>query len=206
MDTEHCGTCGQSDQFGLSKWTNISDGVCTKVRCRECESEELRLNYRKTGRINTTLTLDAALNSRRDYHTGEPVERRDGNTLERVNAAMAAINNHVKMFDKRVWFGGLQKLVQKCETKGMSATHSIPTKNIGKVKVLAYAMAGRAMVTLDAKKCSITVITAEDEDRPRMGIQGIDATELQAIELLDSVMDAWVLGEVHMKSDTNIGM
>ena len=59
-----------------------------------------------------------------------------------------------------------------------------------------WCTAGRCLIELENPKARITLITAENEDAMRMGIQGIDATEMQAIGLLDWAEKAWTEGAI----------
>lgn len=122
---------------------------------------------------------------------GYPIEQ--PRSYRAVNASYETINALVKgSYEPLVWFGGLQKFVRSEPVKG----HSVEMHGI---KLLSYCMAGRAMQTISIESGeSITLITAEDEAEPRMGIQGIEATEQQAVDMLRRCIELWQSGVLKM--------
>ena len=62
------------------------------------------------------------------------------------------------------------------------------------------------MIQIERADARITLITAEDEDGCRMGVQGITVTGQQAIELLAVATNAWRGGTVTMAPAPNVGM
>lgn len=119
-------------------------------------------------------------------------------------ASMRKIEERVKEFEQKVWFGGLQKQIRASTMKGVSAKVKL---NKREFSVLTYSMCGRTMITFDLGDDSVTAITLEDEsDRSRMGIQGIDATAERALNLIDTALSMWELGELVFKNDKKVNM
>lgn len=119
-----------------------------------------------------------------------------------VNESVERITKVLKtVYEPRCWFGGLQKFVRPEPVKGHSA-------EVEGLKMLSYCMAGRAVQTLSIGDDSITLITAEDEDEDeaRMGIQGIDATEERAIEMLTRATALWESGVLKLKRDGEVSI
>lgn len=58
--------------------------------------------------------------------------------------------------------------------------------------VNTWCTAGRAFVEIESREARITLITEDGSMLLRMGIQGIDATESQAIDLLRRTEAAWL--------------
>lgn len=170
--------------------------------CHKCDSNRRFDDYVRTARISTRLLTEVAIRT---------VHLEYGHSVERANLVLELqkhrddIQGKVQQFDGEVWFGGLQSIVQKSTMKGMQARELIES-SCGPVKLMTYAIAGRAMFTLDAPKCSITLITDETSPSSRMGVQGIDATAAEAIELISSVCLAWKNGQVVMENDADVGL
>lgn len=133
-----------------------------------------------------------------------------------VDRAVQRLHEVVKTFEREVWYAGVQKIVQDAKTHGMSAKETLEVDG-EKVKFLVFASAGRCMITLDTPTRDVTVITAEDEapnsdhrgPKPLgegpMGLQGIHATEAQAVALLEAAIAAWKRGEIKLVQDTKVG-
>ena len=117
-----------------------------------------------------------------------------------VNESMERVTRALKtVYEPDCWFGGLATFVRPEPVKG----HSGEAEGL---KMLSYCMVGRAVQTLSIGDASITLITAEDEDVPRMGVQGIAATEERAIEMLVKATDLWKSGALKLSRDTDVGM
>jgi hypothetical protein len=72
---------------------------------------------------------------------------------------------------------------------------------------MAWSCAGRVLFTLKPEdgSHSVTLITAEDENKPVMGVQSICATWEQAVALIDAATKA-LCGGVGFARDDKIGM
>lgn len=144
-------------------------------------------NYSETSRLNTDLIVHAIAGR---YYSAE--ER--AKILEDENKIQEAIGR----FEKEVWYeGGWQEDEQKAQLK----SHEM---HLGTMETLSYTIAGRTLITLrdETIGAEITVITAENEpprpdDSGPMGLQSINATAKQAIELL---------GRMNSYRSANIGM
>ena len=123
-------------------------------------------------------------------------------TLMEVWDSMDRIQVDIKDFEERVWFNGLQKAVVESEYKGSSAEGFA-----GGVKMLVYAIIARCLITISHPDgYSVTLITEEDSDERRMGMQGIDATEEQARALILATAEWWQTRNANVKTDTAIHM
>lgn len=119
---------------------------------------------------------------------------------ERVHAAVKERNG----FERAVWFGGMQKMVRASKKSGMSAP-PVETTFVT-LALVTFCSAGRCMIQLDSPTSRVTLITAEDEDEARMGVQGIDATEAEALSMLDAAVHFWREGAILLADDTKIGL
>jgi hypothetical protein len=118
-----------------------------------------------------------------------------------IQVEYAALEETIHSFDLIVWLGTLQRYVQAAKVKGHSMRDT-------QVEALLYAIAGRVMITLKgvAVDCDITVITAEDDKTPRMGMQSIYGTAENAQKLLHYMIDLAGKGQVHFQSDTEVNI
>lgn len=186
------------------------------IICDPCDRVQRVKRYTVDDLLSTQLMIDASIMNARVGSEDERL-RRLGYTPEVVAALaevwhdIAAIERHVRRFEREVWFAGLQKIVRASCSSGMSFTFP----NNGP-KFLLLCSAGRCMMTIEAKTHSITLITAEDEGpnheargpkppgQGPMGIQGIDATVSQAIELVREAVDVWKSGRFDIVDDKKV--
>lgn len=184
MATTSCDSCSieldeETDRF-VEMLRETSNGLeRTGMLCEPCNEIRLFQDYEKTGVLTSKLTLLAALNS--------SARRQADSVLDRILLASENIRGYIKVFERDVWFMGLQEIVRAARVRGMSfstETH----------KVLTYTMAGRAMITISNEaQNSVTLITEEDAISPRMGM-GIEATEAEATQLISAAIEAWKSG------------
>jgi hypothetical protein len=156
------------------------ESTLVSVHCFNCQKEETIDRYLKTGRLTGSLIGHAELAE--IYQETRRATIRDA--YQRALGSRNRIRSLVKEFESRVWFGGLQKLAQNAKTKGTSFEHK-------DFKFLCYTMGGRAVITLDTPKAAVTVITAEDSTEPVMGLNTLDATEEQAMAILETAIRLW---------------
>src|SRR3989344_3337969 len=180
--SNNCGRCGDDLRRGEVTIYEIKDNeyVPKEVICHKCAENDRLLYFQKTGTLNIRL-ITSALLQRMDEVRGHTVPNHvfavPTTEKRKILRARKDIDKAVKDFERTVWFGGLQEYIQKAEWKGHSA-------NAYGVKVMAYAMAGRVMITMEKGNATVTVITAEDEKHSVMGLQSVDATLFQAVQLL----------------------
>lgn len=123
-----------------------------------------------------------------------------------VNQSMKRIQATVKdLYEPTVWYGGLKTFLDEETMRGHSALGA------GGLKVLSFVCAGRAMQTLSmpigATEESITLITDESSDeRGIMGVQGIDATERHAIDMLRNASELWAAGKLVFTADKGVSL
>lgn len=106
-------------------------------------------------------------------------------------------------FEPRVWFGGVQDIVRRSSAAGLRAECDTA---VGKVEMLVFSTAGRCLMQLDTPTSRVTVIADETSPSPRSGIQGIDATEADAVALLTAASDAWVAGGFELRESASVGL
>lgn len=180
QDPTECDICKKAI---TGSWVTIHDGKTgdrIEARCSPCDDQKRREQFGKDNRISTRLLMKATLNQALK-------QLEDGD--QAIIVQYERLQPEVARFQKDVWFGGLADIARNAKTKGTSAT-------VGDFKLLCYTMCGRAMITLDDPKASLTLITAEDAapGESGMGVQGIDATGDQAMELLRRAMMIWADG------------
>jgi len=200
-----CGKCGCDCARGCVEKFSASHELLQTL-CYECDRGERYDAFERTGRLHTWLVTDATMVV---FYADEARVRRDPGPhrlrlARRVDAAAKTIHEAIKRFERVVWFGGLQAKVRAARVRGMKSTE-VPSAH-GPVTLLAWSCAGRTLITLDAPTCTVTTITAEDERQPRMGMQGVDATESEALGLLDAVADAWERRAIEVRPDEKVGI
>jgi hypothetical protein len=172
--------------------------------CFNCDDAQRLREYIETGILTTTFMIRASIeNVRREYgeRVLDPVAR---DALARAWTSTEAVQRAAKEFERLVWFGGLQPQVRAAEHRGFRAGFEVAGE---KYDVLSWSCAGRVVFTIEPADESrhISVICAEDEDRSTMGIQGIYATEQQAIAMLSGACAAWGRG-MRFERDDKVGM
>jgi len=167
----NCNRCQASLERGCSQ-TFTLDGELKETICHDCARRERLAEWQATSTITTRLMSDAAM---------------PRSILKPVYDAVNRIQERVKLFDLQVWRSGLSQHLAQHKERGESLEYN-------GLKILTFVMAGRVMITLEDDRSSLTLITAEDDPQSRMGIQGIDAREHQAHDLLERAMHAWRIG------------
>jgi hypothetical protein len=202
----NCYTCKASLERGYSY--RYQGDVLISALCFDCDRKEVMAEYIKTKRLSTKLIMD---NMSKLYDINMKDDWRFKNTdflkqlKHRVDIQLAAdnIQEKIREFEKHVWFGGLQKIVRASKVKGVSAK----TTDFHNFCVLTYSMCGRTMFTIENDKNSITTITSEDGDEYGcMGLQGINATEEAALELLQCAITMDRNNELRFEDDTKVSM
>ncbi len=204
-DQRVCSACNRSTTSGIVE--HYEGKRLTRVTCASCDMTERYDAFAKTARLSTWLITDAALLTYRAAERPRPeadTQPQRFALARQIRASLDALRDDVKTFEREVWFQGLQKTVQQARTKGLSG--GVVPSALGPLKVMAYAMAGRAMVTIDGPECSVTVITEEDSRSPRMGLQGVSGTAPQACVMLHAVIAAWRVGAVTMTEDSGVSI
>lgn len=189
-----CKWCGADLSRG---YVTVYDnkGNVKEVICSNCDIRDRAVTYTKTGVLSIRLITQATLEELPGHRQLLEVGLRN-----RVIREYGAIEVMVKEFEQRVWFVGLQKFVIASRTHGSFAGHN-------SIKVLVYATAGRVLITISRQdRESITVIAAEKEQEARMGVQSIDATEAQAINLLIEASDLYRDGKLVFTEDIKVSM
>jgi len=161
--------------------TFTANGEYLYTLCRMCARNRKDEEYDRTGVITTSLWMDRHL----DHLSVSRKKQMEDPLL----LAMEGLQQLTRKFEAEVWFHGLQKIIQDCDSSGMELKS-------GDLQILTLCTAGRVMLTLsNPAKDSISLITTdEDEDRPRMGIQGICATAEVATGLIEQAITAWQAG------------
>ena len=189
--------CDSSLERGYTTFFKEVDGEYepSEYACTKCVDKDRLDAYLKGGHLRTQLVTKAYLATWRPTED----EKRDLSPYIAINKSAENIHKVVKDFERDVWFRGLQRTVRASTKKGMSAT-------FGDVTIMTYCMCGRARITIEDKVSSVTVQTDETSQGDCMGMHGIDATEEQAIGLLNLVIAAWQLKKLDLKDNNNISV
>lgn len=180
-----------------------------------CRDHEEIARYIETGDMTNKVLEMAALLGHTNHLGQEFKDLLMANTfaLIQAQAEQRDIHANIKVFEKQVWFNGLQKFIQGETRTGHSCEFDSP---MGTVKFRCLAMCARWRATIEGPNGAfIDVITEEDgpeEGYPdmgisgyRMGLNGICATKDEAITLLDAATRAWAEGRINLEgSDVRI--
>lgn len=204
----NCDRCDESLERGYSTRGRMEDDTYVELEtiCFVCDKVEKLEKYQETGRLRTSLIMDAVLAN---------LDHRNDPKYADVCASNDRLNDKIHEFEDKVWMNGMKKIVTDCRVHGMSAT--IEAKLDGDdIKVLTYDIAGRCVVTLDTKMHSVTMIIGSDapesykeyfpDKKNFMGMQGIDATEEAATNLLDAVIKEWNENRFQLVEDGGVSM
>jgi hypothetical protein len=177
-EPSHCDAC-KAPIVGRYVQSFNGQGQSIESRCSACDRLRRVARFEETTRLTTRTLMDAMMSK----YDPTPTE-----TDLAVLKAFEEVPRHIALFEGEVWFGGLQDSARKATVKGTSLEKD-------GFKLLCYTMCGRAMITLEDAEASVTVITTEDGTyRGQMGLQGIDATGAQAVELLSKARNLWASG------------
>ena len=140
------------------------------------------------------LVLDALLSQYPSYSCGF-----------RGDTKVASANNHieaeVKLFEREVWFNGLQDFARGASTKGTSLG-GFPDGHT----LMCYTMCGRAAITIESPVASVSVLTDETSQESCMGLNGLDGTEEQVIGLLRWARDIWAEQHHMLREDSDVSL
>lgn len=198
LEYPDCSTCPATKLNAYSARCD-ANGEVQRVVCFECDRGERLAEFDTNKVLTSRLAMDAALKGDESCPSflDKDLERR-ARWIE-INAASKRIHTEIKAFERVVWFGGLQAQDAACEWKGMK-------HDADGLLVMSYSMCGRTMITMERGDVSVTVITATDESEPRMGMQGIRATEADAVKLLRDVCSLWTAGGIRMMPDGKVSV
>jgi hypothetical protein len=199
LDSPDCSTCPAKKLSAYSATTDAA-GEVKAVYCIACDRERTLAAWEEKPILRTRLMTDATIAKVRNQygHGCDPRYLVIAKQVKDIHYIAKAT------FEPRVWFGGLQKAVRATRERGLK---TVVDAEGGAVEMTTYCLAGRCMIQLDRGDTRLTLITAEDEDEPRMGIQGIDATRAEALAMLSVVTKAWVAaGGLTMEPAPNVGM
>jgi hypothetical protein len=104
-------------------------------------------------------------------------------TLEYYRMLLDELGPTVKDFEREVYMRGLSRAIDAEPTRGMCG-------ELAGVTILTYVMAGRVLVTLWRGGEQVSVMAAEGEDPPRMGLH--TTTDVEAARsMLRAVIAGW---------------
>jgi hypothetical protein len=185
-----CGTCGRS--IGEQE-RHFVDTTTTpqKLLCYRCGWDAIVERYLQTGILHPALTMQAALcETAREYGCGhwhddaKAVAAAHADTFRAVARESKLVEDAMKRFELSHWFGFIQSYYHATTIRGHSSTHE-------RFKAVLWGCAGRVLLTVkgnggDAavKDAQVTMVFDEDSKMPRGGIQSIDGTAAQALELI----------------------
>lgn len=223
FDDIHDPMCSRCKTPHVKQWTAICDaktGDVKEVVCPVCKDNETLDDWSKDHRLYSSATLTAAMNCY-EGRKARLAENLDSRWFE-INSASNRVHQHVKEnFEPSVWFGHAGQPFTKTpdkdgfgHTAGMGkgrammplvhkSKHSWLTSGKIVEGALTYVVntwctAGRALIEVESAKARITLITEDGSPLLRMGVQGIDATEAEAIKLLNRAETAWVAGAFNL--------
>jgi len=187
--------------------------------CRDCDDQRIMADYINTRRLSTSIITNVSLQlvdiSRPWGHAYQDTRAYKHKTLRdiwefgsvkdieelciilEIWASNVRIGAKIKEFENSVWFNGLQKVIRNSTKKGVSA-------KLGSVSCLTFSMCARTMITIENKEASVTMMCIEDSETPTMGFRGIDATERQAIDLINLMIESFKDGLLKFEEDTNV--
>ena len=189
-DPTNCDTCKASLERGYCYvYTN---GELTGAMCFGCDRKEMLKEYLVGKRLRTRLVEDNSLqlyytDMKKDWHFDNDAFLEEVKVRIDIHLSQRRIFDKIKEFEKEVWFKGLQKQVRAAKVKGVSAK----TKLFGNFSVLTYSMCARTMITIENDTESVTMMTTEDSDENDMGFRGVDATEQQALSLIQLAIELY---------------
>lgn len=205
MDPVSCDRCSSSLEYGWSQ--RYRDDQLLESICFTCDETDQISKYREKKIISSKLMTTASIKGVQIEYSRVPGSRSYGRSPEiyddiylEINQSVARIHAEVKNFERVVWFGGLQKQVVGSNWRGFRM-------DFGKSLALVYTLAGRTQITIETENedSYVSVITAEDSHEPVMGIQGINATEKQALQLLVSCKANYLKGNL-FQQDSKVGL
>ncbi len=187
-DIKKCNRCGVSLERG---WTEIYDesGKVQEYICFSCDANERKETYLKNGFLGSKLIMNAQLG----YYDDDPAVKAQ---ILRENGQL---HEAIKRFEEAVWFsGGLHVYIKASQYSG----HSMVTTGI---KAMVLCTAGRVLVTLqDEHAMDVTVIFSETGRRRSAGMQSVNATVFQAVNMLDTFSNAVKKNGLQFKHDTQV--
>ena len=120
-----------------------------------------------------------------------------------VQLASLAIQEKIKEFEKRVWFGGLQEQVHAAKYKGYSA--KLKTHNY--LNVLTWTGIGRTMITIEDKDNSVSMVTEDGLNKEsRMGMQGVGGKVNDILDLIDLAISLYENKTLEFKDDKEVSI
>jgi len=160
---------------------------------QKLRNEHLVAKYKETGRLSSPLSLVATLFAMRGSDdprikaSVNEFNRENADTLKTVHESMERVQHAMKEWERKHWLtatGGNYQGYYRASTR---MSHVGKTE---KLDLLMWGTAGRVLVTLEGAKSTnladacVTLIFDETATEARGGVQGIDATEEQALQLL----------------------
>lgn len=203
-----CGV-GLKDNFA-AEWRD-GERVEGTEQCNDCEDLDRLNRYQENHILTTKLMITAGIKC---------YEYADGRTTDKPHPSWLAIYDAVrrlselaKRFDREVWLPdltdpskGLAGIVRPSTGKGM-ASDCKGLEPLGIAKFMTYCIAGRCAIQVeDTQGHFVQIITAEDEDAHRMGLNTIYATAGEATKLLTNVIEAWKAGALLHTDDDKVGI
>jgi hypothetical protein len=198
MNCADCDKPVDRERERFVEWMKGEDVV--RIKHEECADEAERVEFTKTGRLTSNLTLKARLRADR---AGLHVWGVDDD----INAAMDRLHVDIKRFEVDAWFGGVSSEVEASKHHGKQLVYPRTKKSmqsaiedskdrtieakLSDFTVTGQEMAGRAMVELESAVGRVTLITAAREQTPRMGVLGVDGTEDECRRMINATREGW---------------
>ncbi len=186
-DLTNCDRCQASLERGWSM--RYRNNKLFETMCFECDDNDQIDRYEKTKILTSRITMLAAMNSVR-CDSAHPA------IMAAVWASATRIQEEIKVWERAVWFKGLQKAVLATDSRGFRL-------DFPGGQALVYSLAGRTQITIETvdESAQVSLITADDEPTPVMGQNSILATEDQALGLLVASRTAFTSGTKFQRND-----
>lgn len=222
MEVKNCQRCNRNIEGGYICQRYDDKGNIVETFCHICSKVEVVEEYRKSKTIHTSLLTEATIakgyfterwdmsRMREEYREFYYQNRK---LLLEVAESGEKMSKLVDRFDNEAWNKWLKKYWNDVDYRGHEA-------KVGKLSVLMWGCAGRVMITVGSKEPyqSFTMIFSDynvtEDDikkygemmKQKGGIQGITATEAEALDMLTQVLDANTKNKLKFKRNDNVHM
>lgn len=213
MEIKNCTLCNASIEYSYVNCYN-EQGELIEVHCHNCEKARNLEKYLESFRLSESLITNTTLDL---YDIGCPWDYNNPPRHKTIRAILEGpyseilmlktkidiylsytnISTEIKRFESMVWFNGLQKIIRNSSNRKISA-------KCKDLKCLTFSMCARTMITLENEENSVTMMCTEDSEESTMHFRSIDATEDQAIDLIDTCIKLFVEGKLEFEEDNDI--
>lgn len=185
---DYCNMCNKNISETGYSFSYKDNGTIIKVLCFKCKNTEDLENYNKTGILTSNLFLKAVCDR----------------GLNSIKKSLERIELEISNFELNFFLAGFQKMNSKTKHRGFVGSYN-------EITLMTYTTAGRVMITIKDDNSNITLIGQENDDVelrtfPKIGLQGINATEENAITLLQLAQKYYTAGNLKLKKNNNVNI